>query len=95
MAACTKNDVKQDIQTKTFYLEFRIIKTKKVIQVPFVDWGQPAYRCPEKYNFELPKISPQKFNDYLKDLAEPVKLERVVSIKRYSRKNGITGTIYK
>jgi len=60
------------------------VKTKKIITVPFVGRIKPAYDILRKYNFVLPEITAQKFNDYLKEVGAKAKLTRQVRIKRFS-----------
>lgn len=79
-----KNDIIQDPITKDFYWQFRVYKTKKVLIIPFVGRILPAYRILKKYSFEFPAISSQKFNDFLKEVGQKAKLNRIVRIKRYS-----------
>ncbi len=57
-------------------------KTGKKTTVPFLGYIAPALDILKKYNYKLPVISNQKFNDYIKDAAEEAKLNRLVSIER-------------
>jgi integrase len=67
----------------TFYAD----KTKKEMDIDLTGFFAPALDILNKYNYNLPKISPQKFNDYLKDAAaeaeinEPTKIVRYVGVK--------------
>jgi len=79
-----KNDLKKDSETGEHYWQFRVVKTKKIITVPFVGRIKPAYDILRKYNFVLPEITAQKFNDYLKEVGAKAKLTRQVRIKRFS-----------
>ncbi len=64
--------------------EFTSYKTGKKITVPFVgDYLGKAYEIAEKYNFELPAISEQKFNQYLKEAGKLAGLTREKEFKRY------------
>jgi site-specific recombinase XerD len=85
-----KSDIKKDSETGEYYWQFRVVKTKKIITIPFVGRIKPAYHILQKYNFSLPKITAQKFNDYLKEVGAKAKLNRRVRIKRYSGSKGIT-----
>jgi site-specific recombinase XerD len=86
----SKNDIKQDSETGEYYWQFRVVKTKKIITVPFVGRIKPAYDILQKYDFVLPEITAQKFNDYLKEVGAKAKLNRQVRIKRYSGGKKIT-----
>ena len=68
---------------------FESYKTKQSITVPFVGYCSPALDIIKKYDYQLPIISPQKFNEYLKEVGELVGLERPVKIKRYIGKREI------
>lgn len=68
---------------------FESYKTKKIISVPLVGYAEPARDILKKYDFMLPMISAQKFNEYLKEAAEVAKLERKVKLKRYIGKREI------
>jgi integrase len=61
---------------------FKAEKTGKKTTVPFIGYIAPALNILKKYNFKLPEISNQKFNDYIKEAAEEAKLNRTVSIER-------------
>ena len=68
---------------------FESYKTKKMITVPLVGYAAPAMDILKKYNYELPLISSQKFNKYLKEAAEKAELNRNVKIKRFIGKKEI------
>ena len=68
METFNKNDIKGDAWT------FKSFKTKKVITVPLVGFIAPALDILRKYNYQLPKISPQKFNKYIKEAAEVARI---------------------
>jgi integrase len=68
---------------------FESFKTKKMIVVPLIGYCRPAYDILQKYDFKLPAISPQKFNEYLKEAAKLAGLDRLVSIRRYVGKREI------
>lgn len=57
-------------------------KTGKETTVPFLGYITPALDILKKYNYKLPTISNQKFNDYIKDAAEMAELNRTVVIER-------------
>jgi integrase len=63
--------------------KFISYKTGKEITVPLVGYAAPAVDILRKYNFLLPAISSQKFNDYLKEAGRLAELNRPVKIKRY------------
>ena len=61
---------------------FEAYKTKKVTTIPMVGYTAPALDILKKYDYQLPEISNQKFNDYIKDVAKIVGLNRMVKITR-------------
>ncbi|NLO02068.1 MAG: site-specific integrase [Bacteroidales bacterium] len=73
---------REDIKGDTW--EFMSVKTKKVIKVPFKGFIKPALDILIKYNFNLPIMSQQKFNVYLKKVGEEAKINEPVIIKRFS-----------
>ena len=79
------NFKKEDIENDTW--KFTAEKTDKETSVPFIGYIAPAKHILEKYNYELPKISNQKFNEYIKEAAEVVGLNRHVSIERLQGRN--------
>ncbi len=58
-------------------------KTKQEMQIDLTGYLAPALDILRKYNFELPKISQQKFNDYLKEAARIAKITEETKIIRY------------
>jgi len=64
--------------------DFMSIKVKKRVIVPFTGFIRNALPILEKYNYTLPVISNQKFNEYLKDIGEIVGLNHPVRIIRFS-----------
>lgn len=58
--------------------KFRSFKTKKDIEIYFVGFAAPALDILKKYNFKLPEISQQKFNDYIKLAAEAAEINSPV-----------------
>jgi len=75
---------KEDIRENVW--EFLSVKTKKQIRVPIIGFISPALDILKKYNYSLPSISQQKFNDYLKKVGEEAKINDPVIIKRFSGK---------
>ena len=61
---------------------FAAEKTGKKTTIPFLGYIAPALDILNKYNYQLPEISNQKFNDYIKEAAEAAKLKRPVRIER-------------
>ncbi|MGJ8685680.1 MAG: tyrosine-type recombinase/integrase [Nonlabens sp.] len=64
-------------------------KTKKQVVVPFNGYIANGLRILEKYNFDLPKISNQKFNTYLKEVGALAEINTTVRIIRYRGKEEI------
>lgn len=64
-------------------------KTKKKTVVPFNGYIANGLRILEKYDFELPHISNQKFNTYLKEVGALAKIDTPVRIVRFSGKREI------
>jgi len=73
---------REDVKDDTW--EFISVKTKKTIRVPFKGFIRPALDILEKYHYQLPLISQQKFNENLKKVGEEVKINEPVIIKRFS-----------
>jgi integrase len=71
---------KEDVHGDTWIFEAQ--KTGKETIIPFVGFAAPAMDILKKYNFELPVISNQKLNDYLKLAAAEADLNRMVEINR-------------
>jgi len=71
---------KEDIIGDSWVFEAQ--KTGKETTVPFLGYVAPALDILKKYNYELPDISNQKFNDYVKEAAEVAELDRPVKIER-------------
>jgi site-specific recombinase XerD len=76
-------DVKGDVW------DFESIKTKKRIKIPFVGFTSPAKDILLKYGCQLPRISSQNFNDYIKEVGKLADIASEVIIKRYSGSRGI------
>lgn len=74
---------KEDLHGDTWI--FEAYKTKKTTVIPLVGYAAPALDILKKYNYKLPVISNQKFNDFLKLAAkeEKAELTRLVEINRF------------
>ncbi len=68
---------------------FESYKTRKVISVPLVGYAAPAIDILRKYDYKLPEITSQRFNEYIKEAATLAKLNRPVQIKRFIGKDEI------
>jgi integrase len=68
---------------------FISVKTKKKTVVPFNGYIAHGLRILEKYNFELPEISNQKFNEYLKEIGALAKIKTPVRIIRFRGKEEV------
>ncbi|WP_297085798.1 site-specific integrase [uncultured Draconibacterium sp.] len=71
---------------------FKAEKTGKKTIVPFIGYIAPALQVLKKYNFKLPEISNQKFNDYVKEAAEEAELDRMVSTERMRGRDKLVRT---
>ena len=69
--------------------QFNAFKTKKKTVVPFEGFIANALPIIEKYNYTLPVISNQKFNNYLKEVGELAELNNNVRKLRYTGINEI------
>jgi site-specific recombinase XerD len=89
-----KEDVKEYDKEgkKEVWWVFTAYKTKKETKVPLVGWSEPALRILDKYNYELPIISQQKFNDYIKEAGEEAGIDEPERIIRYSGTKEIEDT---
>ncbi|MBN2220615.1 MAG: integrase catalytic domain-containing protein [Vallitaleaceae bacterium] len=63
---------------------FESYKTKKITKMPLKGFIAPALDILRKYDYELPKISSQKFNDYIKEAGSLAEINETVTIKRLS-----------
>jgi len=69
----TKTDIKEEDGKK--YITFRQQKTNNVVTIPLFPVVIEIF---EKYDYSLPtEISNQKFNEYIKDICEAVKLKSI------------------
>ncbi|HUX55995.1 MAG TPA: site-specific integrase [Bacteroidales bacterium] len=62
---------------------FNAYKTKKETEIDLIGYAAPALDILKKYDYQLPKISLQKFNLYLKDAARIAGIDTQVKIRRY------------
>lgn len=60
------------------------LSKKKLHEVPLIGYAKPAYDIIRKYDGQLPKLTEQKFNLYLKEAAQVAGIIEPVTIKRYS-----------
>jgi integrase len=72
-----KLEIHDDIWT------FTAFKTKKETEIDLIGYAAPAMDILKKYDYQLPKISLQKFNLYLKEAAKEAKIDSVIKIRRY------------
>lgn len=73
---------KQELRgSKWSFISF---KTKKRVVIPFNGFISNALPILEKYNYKLPAISNQKFNDYLKEIGKLSGIGSIVRIIRFS-----------
>lgn len=79
-----KEDVKGDIWS------FIAFKTKKRQEVDLTGFAAPALDILKKYEYTLPVISLQKFNDMLKEAGKEAGINAPVKLRRYS---GVTEII--
>jgi len=77
-----ENFRKEDL--KEGYWVFESYKTKKTIKVPFKGFIAPALDILKKYDSELPRISSQKFNDYIKEAGALAEINEIITLKRQS-----------
>ncbi len=73
-----KEDVKEDVWRFVSY------KTKKMMMVPFKGFLQPAKDILLKYDYELPRISQQQFNKYIKEVGKLAGIVEPTVIQRFS-----------
>jgi integrase len=79
-----KEDVKVDVWA------FSAFKTKKRQEVDLTGFAAPALDILRKYDYSLPVISLQKFNEELKDAGKLAGITAPVKLRRYSGVNEIT-----
>jgi len=59
-------------------------KTRKKTEIPLVGFGKTAYKVLEKYDFKLPLLSSQKFNDYIKEVGKLAGIDTEITITRFA-----------
>lgn len=74
----------KDIKNNTW--DFISIKVKKRVIVPFEGYIAPAKDILERIGYKVPKISNQKFNEYIKTVGELAGMNETIKITRYSGK---------
>jgi integrase len=62
---------------------FTADKTKKEIEIDMTGFAAPALDILKKYDYKLPQISNQKFNEYLKDAAEKAGIDAQTTLRRF------------
>jgi len=72
-----KSDLDGDVWT------FVTDKTKEEISIDLVGYAAPALDILKKYDYKLPSISLQKFNDYIKNAAAAAKIDTPTTLTRY------------
>lgn len=73
---------KEDLYDNTWVFESK--KTKELMKIPLLGFIAPALDILKKYDYNLPVISSQKFNKFIKEVGELAKIKSTVKIKRYS-----------
>lgn len=68
---------------------FLSAKTKKQVTVPFNGYIANGLDILKKYNYKLPAISNQKFNDYIKEIGQLAGIDEPVRIIRFNGKKEI------
>lgn len=66
--------------------DFISVKVKKRVIVPFEGYIAPAKDILERIGYSVPKISNQKFNEYIKTVGKLAGLDETIKITRYSGK---------
>jgi integrase len=72
----SKNDIEGDVWSFIAY------KTKKQTELDLIRFAVPALDILKKYNYELPKISLTKFNEYVKEAAHIAGITEMTKIVR-------------
>lgn len=62
---------------------FKAHKTKKETEIDLIGYAAPALSIAKKYNYNLPFLSLQKFNDFLKEAGQAAKIDTPVKMVRY------------
>lgn len=73
---------KEQIQDNTWVIYVK--KTGDLIKIPLVGFIAGAIEILKKYNYCLPKISQQKFNEYIKEAGKEAGINSIEIIKRES-----------
>jgi len=79
---------KQDVKNGVW--RFEQGKTNKTVALPLTSFAAPALAVAEKYDYKLPDISQQKFNDYVKELGQLAEINEPIKLKRESGSKAIT-----
>ena len=66
--------------------DFISVKVKKRVIVPFEGYIAPAKDILERIGYSVPKISNQKFNEYIKTVGKLAGMGEIIKITRYSGK---------
>ena len=66
--------------------DFISVKKKKRVIVPFEGYIAPAKDILERIGYSVPKISNQKFNEYIKTVGKLAGMDEIIKITRYSGK---------
>ena len=66
--------------------DFISVKVKKRVIVPFEGYIAPAKDILERIGYSVPKISNQKFNEYIKTFGKLAGMDEIIKITRYSGK---------
>lgn len=66
--------------------DFISVKVKKRVIVPFEGYIAPAKGILERIGYSVPKISNQKFNEYIKTVGKLAGMDEIIKITRYSGK---------
>ena len=66
--------------------DFISVKVKKRVIVPFEGYIAPAKDILERIGYSVPKISNQKFNEYIKTVGKLAGIDEIIKITRYSGK---------
>lgn len=66
--------------------DFISVKVKKRVIVPFEGYIAPTKDILERIGYSVPKISNQKFNEYIKTVGKLAGMDEIIKITRYSGK---------
>src|SRR5699024_7037636 len=69
--------------------DFISVKNSKRVVVPFYGYISKGLSILEKYDFKLPQISNQKFNEYLEDVGKIAEINTVTRRIRYKGKEEV------